>query len=220
MERGRGNASQANRSRLSLLLIMALGVLTAGASLFLTLSNAAGSPGTSVATQSVTLTTGATGQASITVNEVPSAGVGMYQITVSYNKNVVTVSSVSGGNSPYNAAPDATINNTTGSVTIEQNVAPSGPTSGNQVVAKLNLQAVGSASQTTLLTVSVGFLHDNAHNTLAGVTITNGTVTLAAPTPAPAVSFVGLMLMAAGLGLVMLLGTPMVRRRLQTRRGG
>lgn len=221
MEKAFGRILQANWGRLPWLYLLALGIAAAGASLLIAPSTAVGSPGTSVETQSVTLTTGGTGQANLTVKEVPSAGFGMYQVTVSYNKNIVTVSSVSGGDAPFNAAPDATINNTAGTVTIEKDIAPSGPTSGNQVVAKLNLQAVGTANQSTPLTVSVGFLHDNSHNTLSGVTVTNGTVTLQAPpTPVPAVSIAGLAVMAAGLGLLMLFGGRAMRRRWKARGAG
>lgn len=221
MKKAPGRILQAHLGRLPWLYLLALGITAAGASLLVAPSTALGSPGTSVETQSVTLTTGGTGQANVTVKEVPAAGFGMYQVTVSYNKNVVTVSSVSGGNSPYNAAPSATINNTAGTVTIEKDIAPSGPTSGDQVVAKLNLQAVGTAGQTTALTVSVGFLHDNLHNTLSGVTVTNGTVTLQAPPPTiPAVSVAGLAVMAVALGMLMLFGGRAMRRRWSARGAG
>ena len=106
---------------------------------------------TTATTGNVALNVGATGVANVSITGVPAAGLKAYNFTITYDVTKVTVASVGNGTAPFNA-PVSTINNTTGTVTLNQTLAAGPFPTGDVLLATLTL--TGIANGVSNLTVS------------------------------------------------------------------
>ena len=88
----------------------------------------------------------------VIVNDVTGQGLGAYDITLTFNPAVVNVTSVGGGDSPFDGGPISNINNTAGTVAFAafQSSIP-GPL-GNVRIAEITFEAVGASGDNTALT--------------------------------------------------------------------
>ena len=154
--------------------ILALAMLTP-------ISDVKASPSTTVEAGSKSLFPGETANVPITVREITaSAGLGSYDITVSFNPSVVRVLDVTGGDPPFDGKPVSNPDNTKGLVKFAGYiVVKQGPT-GNIIIAYLKVQAVGGAGSSSTLGVTVNNLYD-ANGTEITATGVSGSVTIETP---------------------------------------
>ena len=112
----------------------------------------------------------------ITVSQLGDfpAGLKSYDLTVAFNKNVLTVLDVLGGDAPFDVAPTKTINNIAGTVQLSSSQTGI-PITADTVVARLKVTA--ALTGTSALTPTVTSLKDLQAATIPSVAV-NGTFTV------------------------------------------
>jgi hypothetical protein len=131
-----------------------------------------------VKSATIALNKGTSEDVSITVENVPAAGLKSYALTVSFDKTKVTVNEVKDGVAPFGAPATKTIDNVAGTVTLADAITTGFPT-GNVLVAKLNILGVGVG--VSPLTVAVTQLKDGTDADLV-YGVSSGTATVSVPT--------------------------------------
>ena len=108
--------------------------------------------GPSVEVGSIVLAEDATGQVDVTYRDIPSHGLKGYYLILSYDPTVVHITGVLPGDSPFDVVPVPGVNqgildidNGAGTATLQTELTVNGPTSGDQVVIRLQLLAAGRA---------------------------------------------------------------------------
>ncbi len=89
----------------------------------------------------------------VTVKGIPatSAGLAAYVVLIEFSPQVIQVDAVAGGDFPFNAEPPYSIDNNAGVVGIANFIAVSQGATGDVVVARLQVRAVGNPGQATWL---------------------------------------------------------------------
>lgn len=136
-------------------------------------------PATKVQAGTLVLGAGGAGQVSITVKNIPSPGLGAYNVRVDYDSTVISVTDVLGGTTPFSSAPTKNLG-TPGQARLnafQANQVP-GPT-GDIIVAYLAVSAVGSPGQVSPLTLVLtpGSLADTGGNSIPSASL-HGSVTI------------------------------------------
>ncbi|MFH1140169.1 MAG: hypothetical protein V1724_00540 [Chloroflexota bacterium] len=180
--------------------LVALAVAVAA---ILSLLNTAGAPpaaegqgGPRVEIGSIVLAEGGTGQVDVTYRDIPSTGgLSGYYLNLNYDPAVVHIIGVLGGDAPFTAIPVPgvgqgilDIDNGTGHAALQTVLAGNGPWLGDQVVVRLQLEAVGSAGATTSLIegFSIADAFPNTGGSWWMPDLVGGDVTISpAPTPTP-----------------------------------
>jgi hypothetical protein len=103
--------------------------------------------------------------------------VAAYTISLTYNPAIVVVDSVGAG---ALGGVTTVINNVTG--VTQMSAFSTTPQSGNVILANVTLRAVGTAGQTSPLTLTVTTLSDNNGNTIPAI-VNNGTFSIAKSPP-------------------------------------
>ena len=133
------------------------------------------STSTTISIASQTVTPGSTVTVPIMANNITN--VAAYTISLTYNPAIVVVDSVGAG---ALGGVTTVINNVTG--VTQMSAFSTTPQSGNVILANVTLRAVGTAGQTSPLTLTVTTLSDNNGNTIPAI-VNNGTFSIAKSPP-------------------------------------
>jgi len=114
-----------------------------------------------------------------------SKGLGAYDLTLTYNASVITITGCSSGTNAQFAEPAACNASTAGTVRINDFISQlTGPT-GDFVLCQVNARAIGSAGQPTSLSINLINLGNANGDEIEPRNTTDGTVTVAAPARRP-----------------------------------
>ena len=103
---------------------------------------------------------------------------GSYNLTLSFDPNVIRVDSVVGGDAPFDSTPDFTVDTTNGEVTVIATPSKGEP-SKDARIARLNVTAVGALDDSSPITFTSAELTDETNQLISAAAGDGGSVNIA-----------------------------------------
>ncbi|MCH8988099.1 MAG: hypothetical protein IIA92_04750 [Chloroflexi bacterium] len=103
---------------------------------------------------------------------------GSYNLTLSFDPNVIRIDSVVGGDAPFDSTPDFTVDTTKGEVTVIATPSTGEP-SKEARIARLNVTAVGALDDSSPITFTSAELTDGTNQPISAAAGDGGSVNIA-----------------------------------------